>query len=51
MRWIVASLAVATAFGTPSSVPPCGLYVYRADIVRVIDGDTVVAEPMACPRR
>jgi len=24
-------------------VPPCGLYTYRAEIARVIDGDTVVA--------
>ncbi|MFW2541594.1 thermonuclease family protein [Primorskyibacter sp. 2E107] len=25
-------------------MPDCGLYTYRADIVRVIDGDTVVAD-------
>lgn len=42
------SLAVAAIVASPSlaqDMPPpdCGLYLYRANIVRVIDGDTVVA--------
>ena len=27
-----------------TSVPPCGLYFYKAEIVRVIDGDSVEAD-------
>jgi micrococcal nuclease len=26
------------------SMPDCGLYTYRAEIMRVIDGDTIVAD-------
>ncbi|MCE6966950.1 thermonuclease family protein, partial [Cereibacter sphaeroides] len=37
-------LALAGAGQAAEPVPPCGVYLYRADIVRVIDGDTVVAD-------
>lgn len=37
--------ALAPAWSAAGSVPAgCGLYAYRAEIVRVIDGDTVVAD-------
>lgn len=38
----VASSPAFAADGT--DVPDCGLYLYRAEIVRVIDGDTIVAD-------
>lgn len=37
-------LIAGSAEAHDASVPDCGLYVYRAEIVRVIDGDTVVAD-------
>lgn len=43
LRAIPFSLIHATAVAA-DQVPPCGLYTYRAEIVRVIDGDTVVAD-------
>lgn len=42
-RAILFSMFLATAVAA-DQVPPCGLYTYRAEIVRVIDGDTVVAD-------
>lgn len=41
---LVAALASPALALDPADVPPCGLYIYRAEIVRVIDGDTVVAD-------
>lgn len=36
---------MASAANAHAEEPPdCGLYTYRAEIVRVIDGDTVVAD-------
>jgi micrococcal nuclease len=35
---------LATAQIDAPPVPDCGLYTYRAEIMRVIDGDTVVAD-------
>ncbi|TNJ36568.1 thermonuclease family protein, partial [Phaeobacter sp. B1627] len=39
LAWICLCSAVSAG-----SVPDCGLYAYRVEIVRVIDGDTVVAD-------
>lgn len=39
----IASLAVPTGPVLADEIPPCGLYTYSVEIVRVIDGDTVVA--------
>lgn len=40
--------AVLTALALPAmsddAPPPCGLYLYLAEITRVIDGDTIVAD-------
>lgn len=47
--WIAAisvlllKLVVPANAGETAAVPLCGLYTYQAEIVRVIDGDTVVA--------
>ena len=39
VAWVLAAL------GAPAAADPaCGLYQYKANIVRVIDGDTVVAD-------
>lgn len=38
------ALAPVQAYAQDAPPPDCGLYLYRADIVRVIDGDTVVAD-------
>lgn len=32
------------AMAGPRNVEACGLYAYRAEIVRVVDGDTVIAD-------
>ncbi len=39
LAWICLCSAVAAG-----NVPDCGLYAYRVEIVRVIDGDTIVAD-------
>ena len=52
MRFVLKSLSAALVFcfgspafaQEPSDVPPCGLYIYKAEITRVIDGDTVEAD-------
>ncbi|MEM6668731.1 MAG: thermonuclease family protein [Pseudomonadota bacterium] len=41
---VVGAAAPSTLSAQSPDVPPCGLYLYRADITRVIDGDTVVAD-------
>ena len=43
---LAACLAALSASAALSElqVPDCGLYTYRGEIVRVIDGDTVVAD-------
>jgi len=41
---VVGTAAPSTLSAQSPDVPPCGLYLYRADITRVIDGDTVVAD-------
>jgi endonuclease YncB( thermonuclease family) len=38
------ALALAGAPALAAAVERCGLHAYRAEIVRVIDGDTVVAD-------
>ncbi|MEL6362309.1 MAG: thermonuclease family protein [Pseudomonadota bacterium] len=38
------SLLASSTSGQDGPAPDCGLYIYRAEIVRVIDGDTVVAD-------
>ncbi|QDL92564.1 thermonuclease family protein [Paroceanicella profunda] len=41
---VAATLSLAAASSAcGDDLPDCGLYAYRADITRVIDGDTVVA--------
>lgn len=37
-------LAVTAAEAAPRTPDACGLYAYRAEITRVIDGDTIVAD-------
>lgn len=47
MRFAATSAAVlfaASASASADTPPDCGLYTYRGEIVRVIDGDTVVAD-------
>lgn len=34
---------LVSASALQADVPDCGLYTYAADIVRVVDGDTVIA--------
>lgn len=41
---LVLSLAMSGCAIAQDASPDCGIYTYRADIVRVIDGDTVVAD-------
>ncbi len=40
----VAALLMPPMVAYADDVPDCGLYTYAAEIVRVIDGDTVVAD-------
>ncbi|TDL88027.1 thermonuclease family protein [Meridianimarinicoccus aquatilis] len=42
-KLVAAFLALATPVTAQEAVPDCGLYIYRAEIARVIDGDTVEA--------
>jgi micrococcal nuclease len=44
IRIILAAWLVAVLGAPAAADPACGLYQYKADIVRVIDGDTVVAD-------
>ena len=41
---LLGSSGCAVAQNPSSQSPECGIYTYRAEIVRVIDGDTVVAD-------
>lgn len=41
---LVGFLALVTDIQSANAGPTCGLYQYKATIVRVIDGDTVVAD-------
>lgn len=41
---IATTLAASGCAMAQSEAPDCGIYTYRAEIVRVIDGDTVVAD-------
>jgi micrococcal nuclease len=45
-RLVIALLTMGMGFGVKvvAAEPACGLYQYKAEIVRVIDGDTVVAD-------
>jgi micrococcal nuclease len=43
IRAIVMAILAFPVRSAAEDAPPCGLYTYRAEIVRVIDGDTVVA--------
>ena len=43
-RILAACLVIAPAVAIAQDAPSCGLYTYKANIVRVIDGDTVVAD-------
>ncbi|WP_299739063.1 thermonuclease family protein [uncultured Roseobacter sp.] len=40
----LACFAISSPLFAEEPVPDCGLYTYRATIVRVIDGDTIVAD-------
>lgn len=44
MRRLLAFVLMAISPASASADPACGLYQYRAEITRVIDGDTVVAD-------
>ncbi len=45
MRFVIPMLLLAhPALAGADAAPPCGLHAYRAVVVRVIDGDTVVAD-------
>ncbi len=46
VRWVFVSWLAMGAGGAlaEEDVPDCGLYTYKAYVVRVIDGDTVVAD-------
>ncbi|WP_420408723.1 thermonuclease family protein [Hoeflea sp.] len=44
IRSLLAVAALAAFCAPAASDPACGLYQYKAEIVRVIDGDTVVAD-------
>ena len=41
---LLAAPGLAETQDSAQPVPDCGLYTYRAEIVRVIDGDTIVAD-------
>lgn len=43
MRGMLTGLMLLPAHALADEVPDCGLYTYRVEVVRVIDGDTVVA--------
>lgn len=41
---VLTALFLITNSALAETIPDCGIYTYRAEIVRVIDGDTVVAD-------
>ena len=43
-KWFFVALLLSPGILHADDVPDCGLYTYSAEIVRVIDGDTVVAD-------
>ncbi len=44
IRIMLAGCALAALCAPAAAEPACGLYQYKAEIVRVMDGDTVVAD-------